>query len=132
MSEDNRITPTENGPLHVEGNLSINGESSQEAWLCRCGQSQNKPFCDGSHRQAGFADPGSPAVGDATLTADGSSLQIRTAKDGPLLVNGYFRLFSESGELKSAGKKAALCRCGQSKNKPFCDGTHKGAGFTAA
>ena len=59
-----RITPTRDGPLHAEGNLEIvsgTGRTvtrSADAWLCRCGHSQNKPFCDGSHAKAGFkAEP---------------------------------------------------------------------------
>ncbi len=50
----------ENGPLHVIGNFSLKGpdgselQVDREAWLCRCGESANKPFCDGSHRKAGF------------------------------------------------------------------------------
>jgi CDGSH-type Zn-finger protein len=49
-----------NGPLHFEGNLSIENEQgeslfrSDDAWLCRCGHSKNKPFCDGSHKTIGF------------------------------------------------------------------------------
>jgi CDGSH-type Zn-finger protein len=57
-----RITVTENGPYKIEGSLPIRsakGEDvSREApfFLCRCGQSQNKPFCDGSHSLVGFRD----------------------------------------------------------------------------
>jgi CDGSH-type Zn-finger protein/uncharacterized Fe-S cluster protein YjdI len=49
-----------NGPMHVEGNLEIIAGSGRQlacatdAWLCRCGASANKPFCDGSHKKIGF------------------------------------------------------------------------------
>lgn len=49
-----------NGPLHLQGNLAIVAGSGltrwsgTEAFLCRCGASQNKPFCDGSHKRIGF------------------------------------------------------------------------------
>ncbi|HOT13720.1 MAG TPA: CDGSH iron-sulfur domain-containing protein [Bacteroidales bacterium] len=48
-----------NGPLHVKGKITLintNGEKQEleETWLCRCGNSKNKPFCDGSHKTAGF------------------------------------------------------------------------------
>jgi CDGSH-type Zn-finger protein/uncharacterized Fe-S cluster protein YjdI len=54
------ITPTPNGPLQVEGNLELcsgTGRTlnrTQKTWLCRCGASQNKPYCDGTHRKIGF------------------------------------------------------------------------------
>jgi CDGSH-type Zn-finger protein len=49
-----------NGPLHVEGEVTIeNAEGGvifrgDDAWLCRCGSSKTKPFCDGSHKVIGF------------------------------------------------------------------------------
>ena len=58
-------------------------------------------------------------------------LQVKAAKDGPLLVSGNFAIVASSGSTRWHGKRAALCRCGESENKPFCDGSHKAAGFTA-
>jgi len=56
-----RIEATENGPYLVEtgGKYRVNGEerSEQRIALCRCGQSDQKPFCDGSHKAAGFKAP---------------------------------------------------------------------------
>lgn len=58
---DTMFVPTENGPYHVKGRFSVvlsDGtqlETGEETWLCRCGHSRMKPFCDGSHRKAGFA-----------------------------------------------------------------------------
>jgi CDGSH-type Zn-finger protein/uncharacterized Fe-S cluster protein YjdI len=55
-----KVTPTKDGPLHVQGALEICSASGRtitrtmETWLCRCGHSQNKPFCDGSHSKVGF------------------------------------------------------------------------------
>jgi CDGSH-type Zn-finger protein len=58
--EETSIDARPNGPLHVRGGVRILGpggnlirEDSRVA-LCRCGQSENKPFCDGSHRRVGF------------------------------------------------------------------------------
>lgn len=54
------VEPTPNGPLMVYGNVSIKGadglitKKSNATAFCRCGASQNKPFCDGSHRKIGF------------------------------------------------------------------------------
>ncbi len=58
--EKTKITVMPNGPLMVEGNLSVNkmsGENikdGEKLFLCRCGHSANKPFCDGSHKKAEF------------------------------------------------------------------------------
>lgn len=55
-----KITLLKNGPLMVEGNFEIvdaegnKVESKQRAALCRCGASNNKPFCDGSHNKIRF------------------------------------------------------------------------------
>jgi len=49
--------------------------------------------------------------------------------DGPLLLSGDFEIRAPDGTVLFAGQKAALCRCGHSAKKPFCDGSHKGAGF---
>jgi uncharacterized Fe-S cluster protein YjdI len=54
------IEPTPNGPLMVYGNVTIKDSTgiltkkSNATAFCRCGASQNKPFCDGSHRKIGF------------------------------------------------------------------------------
>ena len=59
---DGQITPTANGPLQVEhiGALRKDrGETidtSDSIYLCRCGASKNKPYCDGSHEAVGFSD----------------------------------------------------------------------------
>ena len=59
-----KITPLNNGPIRIEGDFEIfDPQGSQFGLagrtvisLCRCGQSQNKPFCDGAHARTGFAD----------------------------------------------------------------------------
>ncbi len=58
-------------------------------------------------------------------------IEITTAKNGPLLVKGTdVKLQDADGNLIQIDKATfALCRCGKSNNKPFCDGTHKDAGF---
>jgi uncharacterized Fe-S cluster protein YjdI/CDGSH-type Zn-finger protein len=61
------VTPVEDGPLAVRGDLVVRREDGTlerlpRAALCRCGQSQNKPFCDNSHVKTGFhAQGASPA-----------------------------------------------------------------------
>ncbi|HEX8628124.1 MAG TPA: CDGSH iron-sulfur domain-containing protein [Catenuloplanes sp.] len=53
-------------------------------------------------------------------------------EDGPLLLRGDFALMTPEGEVIDPGRATvALCRCGKSAIKPFCDGTHKAIGFRA-
>jgi CDGSH-type Zn-finger protein len=172
-------------------------DGATERWLCRCGSSQNKPFCDSSHRRVGFeatdtADPGAreeraeqyrgPGVALSddrsrcahagfcatrdsnvwkmvrdTERAEVSSLvvamvqrcpsgalgvsvggdelepaqplEIGLVPDGPLWVTGGVTVRRSDGvELETRGR-VTLCRCGQSANKPLCDGSHARAGF---
>jgi uncharacterized Fe-S cluster protein YjdI len=56
-------------------------------------------------------------------------LELRASENGPLLVSGGVRIVDADGTLLYEGERAALCRCGGSSNKPFCDGTHKKNGF---
>jgi len=58
------VTPTQDGPYLVEGDVTIvasDGSTIREGsrfFLCRCGHSNVKPFCDGSHKRHGFTDDG--------------------------------------------------------------------------
>jgi CDGSH-type Zn-finger protein len=57
---------------------------------------------------------------------------ITLYQDGPLIVRGEFELLAQDGTPIDPGRRTiALCRCGRSALKPFCDGTHKAARFTA-
>ena len=57
---------------------------------------------------------------------------ITPYRDGPLIVRGDFRLVDQDGaEIDPGRDTIALCRCGKSGIKPFCDGTHKRSGFSA-
>ncbi len=57
---------------------------------------------------------------------------ITPYRDGPLIVRGDFRLVDADGVEFDAGRDVvALCRCGKSGRKPFCDGSHQRAGFSA-
>ncbi|MGY1704367.1 CDGSH iron-sulfur domain-containing protein [Geodermatophilus sp. SYSU D00697] len=62
----------------------------------------------------------------------GAGATITPYRDGPLIVRGDFRLVDQDGtEIDPGRETVALCRCGKSGIKPFCDGTHKRAGFSA-
>ena len=54
---------------------------------------------------------------------------VVVANNGPLYARGDLRIEGAPDDMPGIGFRAALCRCGESKNKPFCDGTHKQVGF---
>ena len=132
---ENTVTLAYNGPLFAHGDLAIEGAPEDmpglrfRAALCRCGQSANKPFCDNSHLKAGFEDFGSVGERGPGLSARGGVLGIKPIPNGPLVVNGNLSIRAASGRLAWEGNQTALCRCGASKNKPFCDGSHRTVGF---
>lgn len=59
------------------------------------------------------------------------TLSVATIPDGPLWVRGGIAVEAPDGHTYEVRNRVTLCRCGQSKNKPFCDGTHVDAGFSA-
>jgi len=136
-SDSNTIVVSNNGPLYVRGSLDIDGAASDmpgvqtRAALCRCGKSENKPFCDNSHERFEFRDSGAIGESGPGFESDGVQLRIQRAPNGPLLVGGNVTLVTGTGREAWKGSKTALCRCGESKNKPFCDGSHRAAGFEA-
>lgn len=134
VPQENTVTIAKDGPLYVRGDVVMKEydgstllENTRLA-LCRCGESQNKPFCDNSHRSSGFRDEGS--VGANLYEASpgtGGRLEIRLAPNGPLFLKGEFELWDAAGRAAYRESRAALCRCGRSGGKPFCDGSHSGA-----
>jgi CDGSH-type Zn-finger protein len=218
------IVVTANGPYLVKGGVPLrrevavpNDEGDPVGWregdelqpreeyaLCRCGQSKNKPYCDGSHLHAGFdgtetcdrgkyiekckklAGPGLELTdakeycanarfchpeggtwhlvrhsedaelekiavaqacncpsGRLTVWKDGEPIEpeheasISVTEDpgvgvsGPLNVKGGIRIESDDGTPYETRNRVTLCRCGHSKNKPLCDGSHIRVGFKA-
>jgi len=218
-----QIRVSENGPYLVSGavpiarqSIVVDAEGNSTGWrqgrtyatkescaLCRCGQSANKPFCDGSHARVGFrgeetasrepylrqadvqegptliltdAQPlcafarfcdvagqiwtlvGRPGPDAAALTAQEAALcpsgrlmvwdretkaprepdlepSIGIVEDpaegvaGPLWVRGGIPVVAADGEPYEVRNRVTLCRCGASKNKPFCDASHASIGF---
>ncbi len=63
-----------------------------------------------------------------------SDVVIKTRENGPLLVSGPISLCDHLGnKFDLTGKEnVALCRCGASQKRPFCDGSHKNSGFQSA
>jgi len=132
----NTVTVANNGPLYVTGDLDIDAAPERapalavRAALCRCGRSKNKPYCDNSHLDPAFVDAG--AVGDRgqDLQESGGKLVIEFKKDGPIRISGNLTINAGSGRTAWQGTMAVLCRCGESTNKPFCDGTHRKIGWS--
>ena len=63
-----------------------------------------------------------------------ADVTIRLRPNGPLVIDGPFTLVDHEGNrftLPTDKPAVALCRCGQSSNRPFCDGSHKTCGFEA-
>lgn len=199
------IEPKKNGPYLVKNLQSLTNSKGADLLpakeiiaLCRCGNSNNKPFCDGTHSKIGFSgDVDDPRAGtwrdyvgnkitihdnrhlcahagkctdglssvwrmgeqpwidpngaDAekiisvveqcpsgalSYSVDGEQASRKTgaggivvSKDGPYHVTGGVTLKDPSRNIDDAPARYALCRCGGSKNKPFCDGTHWHIGF---
>ena len=127
----NYIFIRENGPYAVGATLDIDGQPAMyRATLCRCGQSKNKPFCDNSHIGAGFEASGEPPSRESEpLTERGGALHVKPLVDGPLWISGPVEICCGTGRTVDRTESAALCRCGASQNKPFCDGSHRKIGF---
>lgn len=128
------------GPLYLHGDVEIvTGDGSlllgdTRVALCRCGASDNKPFCDGRHEEVGFQHGGQlegPKPKPEGFSP-GGKLAVAPLKNGPVLVKGPLEVRSADGDQVSYhDAQVALCRCGGSQKKPFCDGSHKQIGFTA-
>jgi len=127
----NTVRLRENGPLAVNAPINLSGSGQGfRLTLCRCGASANKPYCDGSHSTAGFTASGEVPVSDSmALSRRDGELSIEPTPDGPLHVKGNLEVVSGTGKTLNRVTECWLCRCGQSKNKPYCDGSHRAAGF---
>jgi CDGSH-type Zn-finger protein/uncharacterized Fe-S cluster protein YjdI len=138
-SRENTITIVPDGPLYLRGDIEIQnaeGETLLEdtrVAVCRCGESSNKPLCDNSHKEIDFEAPASFNEAKLRPTKSGNpsekKLILKLMDNGPILLEGTYRVHSIANEAVNSSKGVAMCRCGQSSTKPFCDGTHKEVGF---
>lgn len=200
------IEPKINGPYLVRNLKSLKNSKGAEispekdvVFLCRCGKSNNKPYCDGTHKKIEFSSAvDKPKIGKWNdyagkkitifdnrrlcahaghcterlasvwrmgetpwIDPDGAELediiaviekcpsgalrysidgkrndegkqddQVYVSENGPYYVTGAVTLDDSSRNTDDVSEKYALCRCGESKNKPFCDGSHWDAKFT--
>ena len=132
----NIIKARVDGPLLCTGDIIVQDsdgkvlEKSDNVALCRCGHSGNKPFCDGTHRDTGFSDDGC-FTDDNTEPMEGEGPLVITVRDNAMLIaKGPMTINSADRSCTTTRNKAALCRCGESAKKPFCDAAHKRCGFT--
>ncbi len=222
-AEGMRVKVTKNGPYIVTGRvpmsvqaITVDSEGESQSWgveskladrekcgLCRCGKSEAKPLCDGSHMDVGFdgtetastesrqdraemllgprvdvaeikelcaearfchregavwhrvgedsAEAAGIVVDECRLCPSGRYTAVDKASgellepvlepsiafvqdphqnvSGPIWVRGGIVVESADGAEYEVRNRVTLCRCGQSKNKPFCDGSHVGCGF---
>jgi len=135
----NTVLVSRDGPTYLKGDLELIGPDGSVVLrdtrmaICRCGASQHKPLCDNAHRAAGFRDAG--AITDLDSVQDpgarGTTLRVIPHANGPLQLEGPFALASADGSAILSGTSVWLCRCGNSRSKPFCDGSHATSGFEA-
>ena len=126
----NELLVTAGGPLKMTGNITLINEDgsvthSNSLSLCRCGASKSKPICDDQHLDIEFFDGG--AIGqlsDWMPVTRPQTITVTCVKDGPLKFRGYLRIYNKKGQ-ECITMNGALCRCGKSSKKPFCDNKGK-------
>ena len=129
----NTVRVLENGPLAVRATLTIKGEAAGyratlvslravEAQAVLRRLPRDRRVC-GDGRAAAKGIP-APATRNGTLN-------VEPRLNGPLKVTGPVEVLAGTGHTVNRGQEFFFCRCGQSSNKPYCDGTHKVVGFTA-
>jgi CDGSH-type Zn-finger protein len=66
------------------------------------------------------------------MSSGAETVVITPYEDGPYLIRGPFTMRDQHGnQIEVSRRTVALCRCGRSRTRPFCDGTHRQAGFHA-
>ena len=71
------------------------------------------------------------AIDEPQAEAASGRVTVQAVSDGPLVVGAGVELQGSQGQRITRPAGLTLCRCGQSANKPFCDGSHARAGFRA-
>jgi len=121
------------GPNVITGEVVVAGAKTSAPGrktivLCRCGASRDKPYCDGTHTRIGFRDAGLLPADAAGGTRTQGRVTVTPTRNGPLECVGPLVVEGADGRI-ACRMETLLCRCGQSKTKPFCDGSHEKAGF---
>ena len=129
----NELLVTNGGPLKMTGNITLIAEDgsvthANHLSLCRCGASKNKPICDDQHLEVEFFDNGTvQRVSDWMPVNRPQTITVTCVENGPLKFRGYLRIYNKKGQ-ECITMSGALCRCGKSSNKPFCDNKQGCAG----
>jgi CDGSH-type Zn-finger protein len=122
----NELLVTNGGPLKMTGNIKLINEdgsvtNTNSLSLCRCGASKSKPFCDDQHLEIEFFDNGAvQQLSDWMPVTRPQTISVTVVENGPLKFRGYLRIHNKKGQ-ECITMSGALCRCGKSTKKPFCD-----------
>ena len=136
-SSRNRIQLQADGPVYMFGDIEVQDHEGNTVLrdtrfaLCRCGASANKPACDNSHKELEWS-AGTDADRSKMPEIDEEKhdkLLVKLMKNGPAILEGSYTVESPEIGNHTSDKGVALCRCGASSTKPFCDGAHKDIGF---
>lgn len=79
--------------------------------------------------QVNLCPSGALGIKSENMKEEKSTTKVAVQKDGPLLLHGECEITHADGSVETKERVTAFCRCGQSANKPFCDGAHKTCGF---
>ncbi len=120
-----------NGPLALRGTLELDNQTYSRVTLCRCGKSNQKPFCDGAHKQHKFDDGKMIDREEVSIEHESKSVTFSPLPNGPVMFKGELTFKSADGKNICTREKGAICRCGASNSKPFCDGRHTAVDFKA-
>jgi CDGSH-type Zn-finger protein/uncharacterized Fe-S cluster protein YjdI len=143
IPERNFAIVSRSGPTYLRGDLRLVDPDGNVVLretrlaICRCGATKHPPFCDGEHWEIAFRDAGQvPEIGLHTGDGDPSQppsgpVTVEPTVNGPIRIAGEIEFLAGDGQTRRRGARADLCRCGHSENKPFCDGSHRAAGFRA-
>jgi len=123
----NEVPP---GSALLVGNVAVfNIAGSFCATQDKCTHGQG-PLSAGKLDGSTVTCPDHGAVADGGVRAEtNDGLSLTASANGPLLAQGAFVLRAAVGQGQYEGTNAELCRCGASRNKPFCDGTHERIAF---
>ena len=133
MAEDANVLRLQpNGPSIVTGDLTIATRTGvrelKTAVLCRCGRSADKPFCDGAHVRTRFIDSARLPADVTAMSRTSGKLTITPLPNGPNRCDGPLTI-RDVDDRDATSVSVLLCRCGGSRTKPYCDGSHRRNGF---